>query len=134
MVFSKKERGGRLSDSPMMAHLLKALQAGVDIGDYGRLAFIIIARYFLPEEEIVSCLTGQPHLDRERALRLVRRVGREGYHPPTREQILEWQAIQEFEICPDPEDAESCDIYRQLRFPRQVVSAVNAQRMDPVRN
>lgn len=118
------ELSERMSDSPMMAHLLESLEAGVDIGDFGRLAFIIIARYFMDEGEIVSLIASQPEMDQKKALALLNHIRYEDYRPPRREQILEWQAIQDFAICPDAEDPESCDVYRQLRFPDEVYASL----------
>ena len=46
-------RSDNLRDSPMMAHLLDALEAGTDVGHYGRLTFAMIARHFLDEDELV---------------------------------------------------------------------------------
>ena len=43
-------RSENLRDSPMMAHLLDALEARTDMGHYGRLTFVMIARHFLPSE------------------------------------------------------------------------------------
>src|SRR4026209_2943243 len=34
-----------LRDSPMMAHLLDALEKGTDVGHYGRLVFAMVARH-----------------------------------------------------------------------------------------
>lgn len=53
-------RSANLRDSPMMAHLLDALEAGKDIGHYGRLTFAMIARHFLDEEALVRLLADQP--------------------------------------------------------------------------
>ena len=39
------------------------------------------------------------------------------YSPPKRERILEWQAQQDFPIIPNPEDPDSGNVYRELRFP-----------------
>ena len=36
-------RSTDLRDSPMMAHLMDALEAGTDIGHYGRLTFAMVA-------------------------------------------------------------------------------------------
>src|SRR4051794_34065121 len=105
-----------LRDSPMMAHLLDALEAGTDIGHYGRLTFAMIARHFLPEEELVRLLAGQPGHGEEEARSLVLQVQGRDYNPPKRERILEWQAQQEFPICPTPDDPGSCNVYRELRF------------------
>jgi hypothetical protein len=45
-----------LRKSDVMAHLLDALEAGKDIGHYGRLVFAMVARHFLDEEELVTLL------------------------------------------------------------------------------
>ncbi|HYN88729.1 MAG TPA: hypothetical protein VER55_09370, partial [Ardenticatenaceae bacterium] len=39
------------------------------------------------------------------------------YNPPKRARILQWQEQQEFQICPTPDDPNSCNVYRELRFP-----------------
>jgi hypothetical protein len=43
--------------SPMMNHMLEALARGVDIGHYGRLTFVMIARHFVDNEQLVALLT-----------------------------------------------------------------------------
>ena len=45
-----------IQKNAMMAHLLKALEAGHDIGHYGRLVFAMVARHFLLEDELVISL------------------------------------------------------------------------------
>jgi hypothetical protein len=110
-------RSENLRDSPMMAHLLDALEAGTDIGHYGRLTFAIIARHFLPEEELIRLLGNQPDHNETEARILLRQVQTRDYNPPKRERILEWQAQQDFPICPTPDDPTSCNVYRELRFP-----------------
>ncbi len=42
-----------LRQSPMMAHMLDALENGEDIGHYGRLVFAMIGRHFVSEDELV---------------------------------------------------------------------------------
>ena len=113
-------RSENLRDSPMMAHLLDALEAGTDIGHYGRLTFAMIARHFLDESELVRLLSRQPDHDEAEARVLLRQVQGRDYNPPKRERILEWQAQQDFPICPTPDDAGSCNVYRELRFPQSV--------------
>ena len=113
-------RSDNLRDSPMMAHLLDALEAGTDIGHYGRLTFAMIARHFLDEEELVSLLASQPGYDETQARSLVLQVQGRDYNPPKRERILEWQAQQDFPICPTPDDPQSCNVYRELRMPDSV--------------
>ena len=44
----------------MMAHLLDALDEGADVGHYGRLVFVMIARHFLDEDELVLCWRTNP--------------------------------------------------------------------------
>ena len=45
-----------LRKSRMMAHLMDALSRGEDIGHYGRLVFVMVARYFVSEDELFSQL------------------------------------------------------------------------------
>jgi hypothetical protein len=110
-------RGDNLRDSPMMAHLLDALEAGKDVGHYGRLTFVMVARHFLDEEEIVGLLARQPGQDEAQARALLSQVKGHDYNPPSRARILQWQARQDFPICPNPEDPNAGNVYRELRFP-----------------
>jgi hypothetical protein len=106
-----------LRHSDMMAHLLDALEAGTDIGHYGRLVFAMVARHFLDEPELIDWLQKNPGFDAEDARSLVSQVNARDYNPPRRERILEWQSRQEFPICPHPEDPRACNVYRDLQFP-----------------
>ncbi len=108
-----------LRDSPMMAHLLDALEQGQDIGHYGRLTFVMIARHFLDEDEMLRLLGQQPGGEEEARSLLLQVQGRD-YNPPKRDRILQWQAEQEFPICPTPDEPNSCNVYRELRFPDDV--------------
>ena len=45
-----------LRKNDMMAHLLDSLDAGTDIGHYGRVVFAIIAHHFLDEDELTRQL------------------------------------------------------------------------------
>ena len=124
---SERAEDGRstdLRDSPMMAHLLDALEQGTDIGHYGRLTFAMVARHFLDEEELVNLLANQPDHGEEDARRLVRQVEGRDYNPPKRERILEWQAQQDFPICPTPDDPQACNVYRELRFPDSIYEQI----------
>ena len=115
--FEGDPRSQNLRDSPMMAHLLDALEEGIDIGHYGRLVFVMVARHFLDEDEMVRLLANQPDQDETKARALVLQVRERDYSPPKRERILEWQSRQQFPICPTPDDPNSCNVYRELRFP-----------------
>ncbi len=113
-----------LRNSPMMAHLLDALHEGTDIGHYGRLTFAMIARHFLDEEELLALLSKQPGMDEREAHNLLMQVEGRDYNPPKRERILEWQAQQDFPICPTPDDPGACNVYRELRFPQDVYDSI----------
>jgi hypothetical protein len=113
-------RSENLRDSPMMAHLMDALQAGTDINHYGRLTFAMVARHFLDEDELVKLLANQPDHGEEDARALLRQMEARNYNPPKRERILEWQAQQDFPICPTPDDPGSCNVYSELRFPDDI--------------
>jgi hypothetical protein len=113
---SAGERSGNLRDSEMMAHLMDALEKGTDIGHYGRLTFAMVARHFLDEGEMLRLL-GNQEGGEEEARRLLLQVQAKDYNPPKRERILQWQQEQEFPICPNPDDPDACNVYRDLRFP-----------------
>src|SRR5207249_5797388 len=97
---------------------------GTDVGHYGRLTFAMVARHFLDEAELVRLLAAQPEQDETKARALLRQVQERDYNPPKRERILEWQARQEFPICPTPDDPTSCNVYRELRFPDGVYDQI----------
>lgn len=106
-----------LRTSPMMAHLLDALEKGTDVGHYGRLTFAMVARHFLKEDELVHLLGNQPDHNEAEAKALVSQVKSHDYNPPKRERILEWQSQQEFQIIPNPDDPNSGNVYSDLKFP-----------------
>ena len=109
-----------LADSPMMAHLMEALQSGQDIGHYGRLTFAMVAHWFMDEEQLVRLLSKSGDTDEDDARRMVAEVKGHGYNPPKRERILQWQSEQDFQICPSPDDPGSCNVYSELKFPDEV--------------
>lgn len=109
-----------LRQSPMMAHLLDALEQGTDIGHYGRLTFVMVARHFLSDDEIVKLLSKQPDHTAIEAKALLKQVKDRDYNPPKRERILEWQSRQDFPICPTPDDPGTCNVYQELQFPEGI--------------
>ena len=113
-------RSTDLRDSPLMAHLLDNLEAGTDIGHYGRLVFVMIARHFKDDDEIVSLLAKQPDHGEQDSRALLEQVKGRDYNPPKRDKILAWQREQEFAIIPHPDDPDSGNVYRELRFPDHV--------------
>ena len=114
-----------LEDSPMMAHLLQALKKGTDIGHYGRLTFVMIARHFTPDDQIIKLLSKQPDHNEAEAQALLDQVKQRNYNPPKRERILEWQSQQDFPICPNPDEPGSCNVYQDLRFPQDIYDNIN---------
>ena len=60
------------------------------------------------------------HFSNEQARLLFKQVAGRDYNPPKRERILEWQKEQEFPICPNPEDPDGCNVYKDLNFPDHV--------------
>ncbi len=114
-----------LRESPMMAHLMDALEAGTDIGHYGRLTFAMIARHFLEQDELVRLLGNVPDHGQNDARALLRQVEAKDYNPPKRDRILEWQSQQDFPICPTPDDPTSCNVYRELRLPDHIFENIN---------
>ncbi len=117
-------RSTDLRDSPMMAHLMNALEQGTDIGQYGRLVFAMVARHFIDEGELVDLLAGQPGMDEQQAKAMVLQVQGRDYNPPKRQRILEWQAQQDFPICPEPDDPQACNVYRELQFPDEIYERI----------
>jgi hypothetical protein len=117
-------RSTDLRDSPMMAHLLDALEQGTDVGQYGRLVFAMVARHFMDEGELVDLLAGQPGMDEQQAKAMVLQVQGRDYNPPKRQRILEWQAQQDFPICPEPDDPQACNVYRELQFPDEIYERI----------
>lgn len=115
------ERGvDALREDSMMAHLLDALDAGTDIGHYGRLVFAMVARHFMDDDAVVAELTKDPDFSEEQAVQMLRQVEGRDYNPPRRDRIMEWQAEQEFTILPNPEDPDCGNVYKSLRFPKEL--------------
>lgn len=113
-----------LKQSPMMAHLIEGLDAHKDIGHYGRLVFVMVGRFFMNGDELVKYLQKNPGVSEEDARAMVAEVERKGYNPPQRNTILEWQQQQEYPICPNADDPDRCNVYKELRFPDEVYQHV----------
>ena len=109
-----------LKKSEMMAHLIDSLEQGKDIGHYGRLVFAMVARHFLPPEEVCALLTKDHDFSAEQAELLLKQVEGKDYNPPKRDRILAWQKEQEFVICPNSDDPDTCNVYKDLNFPDHV--------------
>ncbi len=114
-----------LQKSDVMAHLLSALDKGKDIGHYGRLVFAMVARHFLSESELISYLRKDKDFSEEEARSMYLQVQGKDYNPPKRERILEWQSQQDFPICPNPDDPDSCNVYKDLQFPSEIYEQIS---------
>ena len=113
-----------LREDSMMAHLLDSLERAEDIGHYGRLTFVMIARHFLNDDEVLAELTKDRDFSEEQAHQMLVQVEGRDYSPPRRDRIMEWQAEQEFAIIPNPHDPDCGNVYKSLRFPKQTYSHI----------
>jgi DNA primase large subunit len=114
-----------LRKNEMMSHLLDSLEAGKDIGHYGRLVFVMVARHFLSENELLKLLTKEKGVDEEQVRTMITQVQSRDYNPPKREKILQYLEEQKFPICPNAEDPNACNVYRDLQFPETVYAHIN---------
>ena len=114
-----------LRKSEMMAHLLDALEQGQDIGHYGRLVFAMVARHFLSEAELIAYLRKDNDFSESEAKAMYQQVQGKDYNPPKRDRILEWQQHQDFPICPNPDDPDSCNVYKDLQFPDDIYEQIS---------
>jgi hypothetical protein len=117
-----------LRKNGMMAHLLDSLEAGKNIGHYGRLVFAMVARHFVDDDALVAKLRQDPDFSEDDARALVEQVKGRDYNPPRREKVLQFQAQQEFPICPNAEDPDACNVYKDLQFPESVYSHISEYR------
>ncbi len=118
----------QLRDEPMMAHLLDSLAEGKDIGHYGRLTFVMVGRQFLSEDELVEQLTKDPDCDEAKARSLVHQVDQRDYNPPRKDRVMEWQAKQEFPICPDSDNPDACNVYKTMEFSKDTYENIGHYR------
>ena len=124
---TSQDAGGEaeLRKDSMMAHLLDSLEAGKDIGHYGRLVFAMVARHFMPHEQVIAWLTKDPDDSAEKAQLLLRQVEGKDYNPPRRDKILYYQTQQEFPILPNPDDPDCGNLYRNLKFPTEIYDHIS---------
>src|SRR5688572_23611976 len=113
-----------LRQNDMMAHLLDALERGQDIGHYGRLVFAMVARHFMSEEQVIEHLRQDRNFSAEDARNLIVQVQGADYNPPRPQKIAQWQAQQEFTICPNLGDPDGCNVYKNLQFPEEVYQSI----------
>jgi hypothetical protein len=114
-----------LRKDSMMAHLLDSLAAGKDIGHYGRLVFAMVARHFMPHQDVLAWLQRDPDFAEADALNMLSQVEGRDYNPPKRDRLLEWHAQQEFPILPHPDDPDCGNLYRNLKFPDAIYNHIS---------
>jgi DNA primase large subunit len=119
-----------LKKSKMMNHMLEALESGEDIGHYGRLTFAMIARHFVDNDELVQLLTKDHDADELEVRAMVQQVEEKRYNPPNRDKILEWQSKQDFQICPNADDPDACNVYGELDIPQGVLEDIQEYRAE----
>lgn len=119
-----------LRQSPMMAHLMDSLDRGEDIGHYGRLVMIMVGRHFMSEDELLGQLVKDKDCDEEKARSMIAQVSAKDYNPPKRERILEWMEQQNFPICEDTGDRNSCNVYKDLKFPPEIYEKISSYYQD----
>ena len=117
---SPSDGEAELRKDSMMGHLLDSLNEGKDIGHYGRLVFAMVARHFLPHEEVLAWMMKDKDDTEEKATLLLRQVEGKDYSPPRRDKILQYQAQQDFPILPYPDDPDCGNLYRNLKFPTEI--------------
>jgi hypothetical protein len=117
-----------LRRDPMMARLIDDLQAGTDIGHFGRLVLVMVARHFMDEDELVELLANDHDFSEEKARVMVREVIDAGYSPPKREKIREFQSRQDYAIIEDTGDPDAGNVYKHLRFPDDVYEHIEHYR------
>lgn len=114
-----------LRKNSMMAHLLDSLDAGKDIGHYGRLVFAMVARHFMEPDAVADYLGKDKDFSPDEACALVAQVQGKDYNPPRREKILDYQSQQDFPIIPNPDDPDAGNVYRDLHFPEHVYEHIS---------
>ncbi len=117
-----------LKQSQMMNHMLEALDNGEDIGHYGRLTFAMVGVYFANDDELVHVMSKDEDADEREVRAMVQQVREKGYNPPNRDKILEWQQTQGFQICPNPDDPDACNVYSELDIPQEVLEDIQEYR------
>jgi DNA primase large subunit len=117
-----------LEQNGMTNHLLQCLKKGQSIGHYGQLVFAMVGRHFMEEDELIKLLKKDPDLDDDKARALVRQVEGRDYNPPRREKILQFMKEQDFPICPDANDPDACNVYKDLKFPQEVYEKIEQYR------
>jgi hypothetical protein len=60
-------------------------------------SFVMVARYFVSEDDLFRQLQMDPNIDDEQARALIEQVVSKGYSPPSREKGLSFKPISRFQ-------------------------------------
>jgi hypothetical protein len=85
----------------------------------------MVARHFLSETEVLSYLQNDRDFSEQEARAMYQQVQGKDYNPPKRDRILEWQQKQDFPICPNPDDPDACNVYKDLTFPDDIYHSIS---------
>ena len=77
----------------------------------------MVGRHFMDEDELVQYLTKNSDFDADQGARRWSSRCAARLQPAPPQRILEWQAQQDFPICPGGDDPDACNVYRNLKFP-----------------
>ncbi len=122
---AKDDALDRLRKNPMMRHLVEALEAGDDIGHYGRLTFAIVARYFMMPADLAKFIAKDEDESLKEAQGLVHQVIEADYSPPGPQKIRKWNEEQSFPILPpDHDTVDDANVYQDLDFPEIVYDKI----------
>lgn len=86
------------------------------------------ARHLLEKEELLDWMTKDKDCDEAKARSLIEQVQQRNYNPPRCERVLEWMQRQGFPICPNPENPDSCNLYKSFEFPHGVYEHIGEHR------
>ncbi len=75
--------------------------------------------------ELIKYFQKDKNFSEQEARSLYLQVQGKDYNPPRRERILQWQSQQEFSICPNPDDPDACNVYKDLQFPEEVYEHIS---------
>ena len=59
---------------------------------------------------------------------MVQQVEEKGYNPLNRDKILEWQSKQDFQMYPNPDDLDTCNVYNELDIPQGALEDIQEYR------
>ncbi len=101
----------------MMDYMPDALDE--DVGHYGRLDFVMDARHFVDNEEIVGLLAKHHDANEQEIRVMAQQVEEKGYSPPRRDKVLELAGAARFSNQPEPRRPGRLQRLRHAELPRR---------------